>query len=186
MIIRKKQWINAAFIIGILLILFTPVGFHAKVLIARLFSTNASEMQTRLQKTIESYEWQLVDANGTDFDFTTAMGKVVLLNFWATWCPPCVAEMPSLQALYNAYGSEVVFLFVTNDDPKKVAEFVRKKDYSLPVYFAKTDPPSLLSSKYLPTTYIIDRGGKLKVVQTGASDWNSEQTRKLLDELLRE
>ena len=182
----KKQWTNIAFIIGLILILFTPVGFHARVFVGRLLSTSAAVLKTELQLPVENYDWQLVDAMGNTFNFESVKGKVVLVNFWATWCPPCVAEMPSLQGLYNDYNEKVVFMFVAQDKVEKVTAFIVKKGYTLPVYYSKTEAPSVLTSKTIPTTYVINKAGKIIIAETGVADWNSDKTRKMLDELLAE
>ena len=180
----KKQWTNIALIVGVVLILFTPVGFYARVFVSRLLTASASVLKTELQLNVGSYDWELVDANGQMFNFEGAEGKVVFVNFWATWCPPCVAEMPSLQRLYNDYGDKVVFMFVAQDKVEKVSSFMDKRGYELPVYYSKSEAPSLLTAKSIPTTYIIDTEGKIIVAQTGAADWNSEKVRKVLDGLL--
>ncbi len=182
----KKQGINIVFIIGIILILFTPVGFYARVFVGRLLSTSAAVLKTELQMPVENYNWQLVDAKGKDFNFMDAKGKVILINFWATWCPPCVAEMPSLQRLYNDYNEEIVFMFVAQDKVEKVSAFIAKKGYTLPVYYSKTEAPNVLTSKTIPTTYVINKEGKIIIAETGVADWNSDKTRKILDELLAE
>ena len=184
--LNKKQWTNIAFIIGLILILFTPLGFHARVLVGRLLSTSAAVLKTELQMPVENYDWQLVDAKGNKFNFENTKGKVVLVNFWATWCPPCVAEMPSLQSLYNDYNDKVVFMFVAQDKVEKVSAFIAKKEYSLPVYYSKTEAPSILTSKTIPTTYVINKEGKIIIAKTGVADWNSDKTRKILDQLLAE
>ena len=184
--ISKKQWINAAWIIGMVLILFTPVGFHARVFVGRLLSTSAAVLKTELQLPVENYDWQLVDVTGNEFNFENTKGKVVLVNFWATWCPPCVAEMPSLQGLYDDYNDRVVFMFVAKDKVAKVSAFMAKKGYTLPVYYSKSEAPSILTSKTIPTTYVIDKAGKIIIAETGAADWNSDKTRKILDQLLAE
>ena len=184
--LNKKQWTNIAFIIGLILILFTPLGFHARVLVGRLLSTSAAVLKTELQMPVENYDWQLVDAKGNKFNFENTKGKVVLVNFWATWCPPCVAEMPSLQSLYNDYNDKVVFMFVAQDKVEKVSAFIAKKEYSLPVYYSKTEAPSILTSKTIPTTYVINKEGKIIIAKTGVADWNSNKTRKILDQLLAE
>ena len=182
----KNQWINIVFVVAIILILFTPVGFYARVFVGRLLSTSASVLKTELQMPVENYDWQLVDAKGKDFNFISAKGKVVLVNFWATWCPPCVAEMPSLQRLYNDYNDKVVFMFVAQDKVEKVSAFIVKKGYTLPVYYSKTEAPSVLTSKTIPTTYVINKEGKIIIAKTGVADWNSDKTRKMLDVLLAE
>ncbi len=182
----KKQWINAALIIGIVLIFFTPVGFYARVFVGRLLSSSAAVLKTELQLPVKNYDWQLVNADGREFNFETTKGKVVLVNFWATWCPPCIAEMPSLQALYNDYNGQVEFMFVAQDKVEKVAAFIAKKGYTFPVYYSRSEAPKLLTSKTIPTTYMINKKGKIIVAETGAADWNSDKTRILLDALLAE
>ncbi len=184
--IGKKQWINAAFILAIILMLFTPIGFKLKVMASRLLSSSAAMMKAELQVPLDSYKWELKDTKMEHFQFDTQKGKVVLVNFWATWCAPCIAEMPSMQNLYNDYGDKVTFMFVTNEEEQKVLDFLNRKNYDLPVYFPQSKEPKVLSSKVLPTTYIINKEGKLIVAETGAADWNSATTRKLLDSLLEE
>jgi len=182
----RKQWINIALIVGVVLFLFTPVGFYARVFIGRVLSTSAAVLKTELQMPVENFDWQLVDARGDEINFKNAKGKVVLINFWATWCPPCVAEMPSFQGLYDDYNEKVVFMFVAQDKVEKVSAFLAKKEYTLPVYYSKTVAPSVLSSKTIPTTYVINKEGKIIIAKTGVADWNSDKTRKILDRLLAE
>ncbi|MBT8305693.1 MAG: TlpA family protein disulfide reductase [Maribacter sp.] len=180
----KKRWINAALILLIILILFTPVGFYTRVFLGRLFATSATVLKVELRMPVKNYDWQLVNADGKEFNFEMTKGKVVLVNFWATWCPPCVAEMPSLQNLYNDYFDKVEFMFVAQDKVEKVSAFIAKKGYTLPVYYSRTEAPKLLTSKTIPTTYVINREGKIIVAETGAADWNSDKVRKILDGLL--
>jgi thiol-disulfide isomerase/thioredoxin len=184
--IGKKQWLNAALILAVILMLFTPIGFKVKVMVSRLLSSSAAMVKAEFQVPLDSYKWDLEDTEMEPFNFETQKGKVVLVNFWATWCPPCIAEMPSMQKLYNDYGDRVTFMFVTNEEEQKVLDFLKRKEYDFPVYFPKSKEPKVLSSKVLPTTYIINKKGKIKVAETGAADWNSTSTRKLLDSLLEE
>ncbi|EAR00098.1 TlpA family protein disulfide reductase [Maribacter sp. HTCC2170] len=181
----KKQWLNIALLIGVGLFLFTPVGFHARVFVGRLLSTSASVIKPELQMPIENYDWQLVNDKGQNFNFKSTKNKVVVINFWATWCPPCIAEMPSFQNLYDDYSDKVDFMFVAKDKAEKVSAFMIKKDYNLPVYYSKDEAPSLLTSKTIPTTYVLDKEGRIVVAETGVADWNSNKIRKLLDELIR-
>ncbi len=185
--LSKKQIVNGLFVIGIILLVFTPVGFYARVHIGRLLSSGAAVVKEGMQVSLDNYDWDLQDTHGKEFDFRDQEGKVVLVNFWATWCPPCVAEMPSLQELYNGYGDQVVFMFVAQDKPEKVEAFLKKHGYEgLPVYYARTEAPSLLASKLLPSTYIIDKEGKIRVAETNAADWNTDKIKSLLDGLLKE
>ena len=184
--IKRKQLSNALFILALILLLFTPVGFFVKVNLGRLFAQSAAILKTEMQTPLRSYDWQLTSLNGQTFNFEQQKGKVVLINFWATWCPPCVAEMPSLQNLYKDYGGKVEFMFVAQDKLVKVKSFMQKKEYNFPVYFNLTEPPSLLTSKTIPTTYIINKKGEIVVAEVGLANWNSSETRELLDKLLEE
>lgn len=182
--ISKRQLSNIGFILLLGLFFLTPLGFHVKVLVNRIVSFSPPILSAEEQLEVTDFNWHLRSLNGDSFDFKTAKEKVVFVNFWATWCPPCVAEMPDLQELYSDYSEEVVFLFVAHDEQENVSDFLEKKDYKLPVYFESSPTPEIISPEYLPTTYIIDKQGKLKVVKTGAANWNSEKIRTLLDELL--
>jgi len=185
--IPQKKWIgNAVLLLAAFVLLFTPIGFKVKVFAIKLFSTSANVVEEGQQVPLDSYVWKLIDLENRILDFEDQKGKVILVNFWATWCPPCVAEMPSMQELYNEYGDQVTFMFVTSDDRQKVKAFLERKDLDLPVYHPASDTPKKLESKLLPTTYIIDKNGKIVVEETGAADWNSSSIRMLIDGLLSE
>jgi thiol-disulfide isomerase/thioredoxin len=133
---------------------------------------------------LSEYQWQLLDQQGDPFNFESAKGNVVFVNLWATWCPPCIAEMPSMNKLYQDYSKEVIFLFVTNEDMSRVQNFLVQKELDLPVFNSVTEPPKDLASKSLPTTYVIGKDSKIYVDKVGAANWNSDGVRKLLDELI--
>lgn len=185
MMVPNKKWIlNGVFILAALVLVFTPVGFKVKVFASKLLSSSAAMVKEGMKVPLDSYQWKLTDLENRSFDFEDQRGRIVLVNFWATWCPPCVAEMPSMQDLYNDYGDKVTFMFVTSDDRQKVLNFLKRKNLDLPVYYPASETPKTLKSKLLPTTYIIDREGKIVVAETGAADWNSNETRALIDGLL--
>ncbi|WP_136468352.1 TlpA family protein disulfide reductase [Flagellimonas onchidii] len=182
----KEQISNVIWILAIVLIVFTPIGFHARVMVGKLFAFSADIIEGSKQQHMTSYDWSLVDLNGNRINLESNKGEVVLINLWATWCPPCVAEMPSLQKLYNDYGDRVKFLFVTEENTEKVSKFLNRKNYQLPVYFEESEIPKALFSRSIPATYIISKSGKIVVDEKGAANWNSEKIRNLLDELLAE
>lgn len=182
----KKHIGNLIWIIIILLLLFTPVGFHARVLAGRIFAFEADILGIEDRKTLDTYQWRLVDLEQRALDFDTLQNKVVVVNFWATWCPPCVSELPSFVSLYEDYQDKVAFLFVAKDDTKKVTSFLGKRGYDLPVYFEISQTPEMLESKSIPTTFIIGKSGTINVAEKGAANWNANTTRNLLDTLLSE
>jgi thiol-disulfide isomerase/thioredoxin len=152
--------------------------------VQRLISFSPSEEPENERETLQDYDWNLLQMNSETRNFSQSKGKVVLVNYWATWCPPCVAEMPSLQKLYNTYGDKVDFYFITSEKPAKVKSFLKKNEYTLPVYFKIFDAPKKLKSKVLPTTYVISKTGEIVVSEEGTADWNSKKTKQLLDGLL--
>ncbi|MGE0086778.1 MAG: TlpA family protein disulfide reductase [Desulfococcaceae bacterium] len=111
---------------------------------------------------------------GRQFPLSELEGKVVFLGFWATWCPPCKAEMPSVQNLYNAMKEEkdVVFMMVSDEENQIVRNFMGKNRYDFPVYLADGSLSSRLKVEAIPTTFIIDRKGDIVFAHTGAARWD--------------
>ncbi len=132
------------------------------------------------------YNWLLAWDQNEPFYFSNFRNEVVFLNFWSTWCPPCVAEMPEIQSLYKKYGNRVAFMLVTGEKPEVVKAFMKKNNYSMPVfYLAGNQPPEALSFSAFPTTFIISRDGKVVTRKTGAANWDSRATEKIFEELLK-
>jgi len=132
------------------------------------------------------YNWTLAWAENEPFYFSNFRNEVVFINFWATWCPPCVAEMPEIQELYKKYGSRVAFMLVTSEKPDVVKAFMEKNQYQMPVfYLAGIQPPRALSFKAFPTTFIISKDGHVVSKKTGAANWDSKATAKIFEELLK-
>lgn len=185
----RKNLSNILFI-GFILFLFTPYGLPIRTTLIKgvsLISTRifSLEVDKEEQLKVENFNWRLKTLEGEDLNLSAFEDNIILVNFWATWCPPCIAEMPSFQDLYDTYGDKVVFLFVANDDPDKVSKFLRDGGYRLPVYFQASQAPKEMDSNSLPTTYIIDRNKNIIVEKVGAADWNSSKVRRLLDKLLQ-
>ncbi|WP_411767958.1 TlpA family protein disulfide reductase [Winogradskyella sp. A3E31] len=162
----------------------TPIQIVFHKLISKVRTVEADMPDDRMALT--NYDWQLIDASGNLYDFNEAKEKVVLINFWATWCPPCIVEMPSMQKLYDTYQDKIVFLFVTNDDFDLVKKFNQKNDYTFKVYRPKTDSSHLFDVKSIPRTFVIDKSGKVAIDKSGAVDWYSESVKEQLDELLKQ
>lgn len=186
--LSKEQINNVIWILVLVLILFTPLGFHLRVWANKVIAAtmSADVIEDDEQITLEDYHWNLVDLEGKRTDFQSVKGKVAVVNVWATWCPPCVAELPSFVELYADYKDKMIFAFVANDEKTKVEAFLEKKGYALPVYFQASEAPQELMGSTIPVTYIISKSGKIVVDEEGAANWNSERIRRLLDELIAE
>ncbi len=131
------------------------------------------------------YSWVLADSHGTPFYMNELRESVIFLNFWATWCPPCVAELPEIQKAYEKHGDQVIFILVSNQKPEVVEAFMEKHGYNLPVYYPGTPTPKVFESSSIPTTFIISREGKIVTKKTGAANWDSRATTRIFEELLK-
>jgi peroxiredoxin len=130
----------------------------------------------------------LENLKGGKSELRNFRGKVVLLNFWATWCGPCKEEMPSMEALYRQFKEkDFTFVSISVDYEGKVPvkRFVEKQRYTFPVLL---DPAcnvlDLYDVKRIPTTILIDKRGKLQGKVTGPMNWNSQEMISLLGILL--
>ncbi|MBG6110996.1 thiol-disulfide isomerase/thioredoxin [Flavobacterium sp. CG_23.5] len=182
---KKSTIQNIAFIVIIALLLFPPIGTFVKVQLNRLIAFSPKTIAVTDQKMLSSYQWKLVDATGKIVNLQEYKGKIIFINFWATWCPPCIAEMPSMQKLYTDYQDKIVFLFVTNDSFEKANAFLTKENLTLPVYQSLTNSPVEMESSTIPATYLIDQSGNVIVAKIGTANWNSDSFREKLDELLK-
>ena len=94
--------------------------------------------------------------------------------------------MPSFQKLFDTYGDQVDFYFVSLEDKEVLEKFLRKKGYDLPVYQQLSKAPETLRSLSLPTTYVIAKNGSIVMDKSGAADWNSDKVHEVLEKLLNE
>jgi peroxiredoxin len=112
-------------------------------------------------------EFKLMSLDGTPMSLADLRGKVVLLNFWATWCAPCVSEMPELNALYRQYGDEKDFVVVgvnLREQPAEVASFARKRNIAFPLLLDRDGHVTGRDYRVrtLPASVIIDREGHIR------------------------
>ncbi len=118
------------------------------------------------------------DLNGNIVNMEDYKGKVIFLNFWATWCLPCVAEMPSINKLYKQFeGQDIAFFIVSNETIEKVKKYHDKKNYDLPFHVQDKDSfiPSMYYSPGIPTTFIINKNGRVVKASSGAEDWDDKE-----------
>ncbi len=128
--------------------------------------------------------------DGQNHSLTQHAGKLVLVNFWATWCQPCIREMPSMERLYAKYkprGLEIVAISLDQGNEDDVREFVAKLKLTFPIVL---DPEHKAKALYkvrgLPTTYLLDRQGQVVGYGVGPREWDSEAAFALVGHLLDE
>jgi thiol-disulfide isomerase/thioredoxin len=125
------------------------------------------------------------DLAGNTYQLGDFDGEVILLNFWATWCPPCRAEMPSIQKLYDDYGSKIAMILISSEEKEVIESYLREQSYDLPVYIQRTALTPSFPVRSIPTTFLINKKGEILLEKKGAANWNSEEFRKQLDELIQ-
>src|SRR5713226_494838 len=134
-------------------------------------------------------DFQIEDLAGHPVTLSEMRGKVVFLNVWATWCGPCLEEMPSMETLYDEFKErqDFVILAVSEDTKGRdtVIPYVTKNGYHFPVLL---DPDNKISEAYnvsgVPETFIIDKSGRIVAHHMGAFDWSSADVKEALRELL--
>jgi peroxiredoxin len=134
-------------------------------------------------------DFKLTTLDGKPASLTALRGKVVFLNLWATWCPPCREEMPSIQTLYQQFQSapDFVVLAVSEDsNPAQVANYVKQHKFGFEVLL---DPRNSVGEAYdvsgLPESFVIGRDGRIVAHHVGPYDWANHDIREALEDLLR-
>jgi thiol-disulfide isomerase/thioredoxin len=132
-------------------------------------------------------ELSLKDLSGTQHDLAQYRGKVVLLNFWATWCEPCRAEMPSMERLRKRYAdAPFVVLAVNVDEPEqRIRAFLKR----VPLGFTVLADPGMRvtrawNARVLPASFLIGRDGRIRYSARGDLDWSSDAVARLVGDLL--
>jgi len=132
--------------------------------------------------------FKLIDLEGKWLSLSDYKGKVVLLNFWATWCGPCRVEMPSMEVLYQEFkkdGFEVLAISSDHQGSIITRPFVEAQALTFPIlHDADYRVSGIYGIRTLPMSYLVDRQGILRYRVFGARDWNSEQARVFIEELL--
>lgn len=187
---KQKSLVSKVFdfvFLALIVMLLTPGGrltFRTWVLATGLLSGVSQNESVRLSP--EVYKWQLQDQNGGLHSFAEYRGKPIFLNFWATWCGPCVAEMPSIAKLIELRSKDVAFLLVTNENPEKVKSFLKNRNWSFPVYFPTTEVPDVFQTTSIPTTMLISKTGTVKHRSSGMTKWDGGPGISFIDELIEE
>jgi len=137
---------------------------------------------------IPAPDFSVKSIEGKQIKLSEFKGKVVLLNFWATWCPPCRAEMPSIETLYQKYKTKATFQILAvsvQEEPSVVKTFLAQNPYSFPIALDPNgEAAQLYGIRGIPTTFIIDRKGTLQGALVGGKDWTTPQVYDLIDALL--
>lgn len=137
---------------------------------------------------IADYNLQVTDMNGNLVKMSNYKNKVIFLNFWATWCMPCVAELPSINKLYNQFKNEdIVFLLISDENIEKVKNYKDRKKYDVPFFIQDENSiiPKIYFSPGIPTTFIINKKGEIIKASSGAEDWDDKEFIDIVQKLVQ-
>ncbi len=140
-------------------------------------------------KKISAADFDLKDLHGNPVGLRDFRGKVVFLNFWATWCPPCKLEMPKMEELHKELSSRGLVILAINfqEGPQEIREFFKGHNLTFTALLdRKSEVFGLYQAWSLPTTYLINRNGEIVGKVIGYRDWHSEQARNLFHQLLED
>jgi len=184
---KRKLSISDGVLLVFLLLLIIPqtrkpIQVALNSLKIQFFSP--STLDKANQVSIAPFTYQVSTLNGALKEIKIGNNKVTFVSYWATWCPPCIAEMPGIQKLYDDYGGSINFILLTNEEPEVVRAFLENKGFNLPVYIPRMQTPEALYEKSIPTNFLIDKSGNIIVKETGSTDWNAEKFRTILDGLI--
>jgi len=131
------------------------------------------------------FSWALKSLDGKSVPLSNFKGRVIVLTFWATWCGYCRMEMPSIQKLYDAVGSDrIAFLMASSDGERAVRDYLAKNKFTLPFYLHSGNVPGLFRTQGVPATFIIDKTGAVVRREVGARDWSTEEIKQFLKKLV--
>ena len=183
--LRKPKTRDLIFFAVIALLIIPQTRLPIQVLLHKglaIFGPSIEEETNRESIVFEN--WELKDLEGNNLNFKDLENRVVFLNFWATWCPPCIAELPSIQGLQDDYKDKIAFVLISSENPEVVKSFKEKKGYNLNSFTPLSAYPNYFNIRSIPRTFLIDKNGKIVIDKSGAANWNSETVRQQIDELL--
>ena len=182
----RFKWTDILFGVFVLLLLIPQTRQPIQVAVnkAKLWVWSPSITTEEESVIVPSFAYSTRNLEGKQVVHQVGDGEITFISFWATWCAPCVAELPSINALYQDYGGQVNFMLLTREHAEVVNAFLEKRDMDLPVFVPLVKAPPQLKSSSLPTNYLIDTDGTILIEETGAANWNSKKVRALLDGLL--
>lgn len=183
---RKNTFSIILFIAFLFMFLNTDARsfLSQQILKTGLFNPTIETEQTE-PKLVTSADILFKDKDGQTVSLKSLEGKVVFINLWATWCPPCIAEMPSIQKLYNEIGEQnIVFLMVDVDNQfKRSQKFMEKKGFNLPIYTPASVIPENIFDGTIPTTLILDKQGRKVMLHKGMANYADKDLIAHLKEL---
>ncbi|MVZ60774.1 TlpA family protein disulfide reductase [Sphingobacterium humi] len=185
----KKNGFTIVMVAFFALMIFSPdskAWVLRQLMATGLFNAKIEEKATTEAKT---YDFTYANEQGERLSTASLRGKVVFINFWASWCPPCRAEFPSIEKLYQQYKNnpDVVFIMINQDDEAAAGkQYLDKEHFTFPMHRIDGPIANELYTGTLPTTIVLDKQGKIRLKHEGFADYSASKFMKQLDGLVQE
>lgn len=183
-------------VIGAIAVLLYATGLHTEVLGTMqrtllwtgLFDADTPEISMTDGPVLSGSDFRFAmrTTDGETISLSEYRGDVVFVNVWASWCPPCVAEMPTIETLYeNLTDQENIrfILLAMDEEQQKAVDFMERREFSMPYYFPASAMPEVFRSQYLPTTYVLSKEGRVVYKKEGIADYSSANFSRWMREL---
>ena len=177
-------------VIGIIVLFVVPDAksfLMRQLMVTGLFNASI-DAKSEVEVPVNT-DFDFADENGVVRNTSSLRGKVVFINFWASWCPPCRAEFPSIELLYTKFkdNPNVFFLTVNQDSNLATARsFLQKEKYTLPIFLTAGNVPEKIYNGALPTTVVLNKKGKMIFHNTGFANYASDKFVKQIAQLASE
>nr|WP_314491853.1 TlpA disulfide reductase family protein [uncultured Chryseobacterium sp.] len=192
----KKNW-STVLLVGIFILVLVSPDTKTWLMRQIIFTglLNSKIEKKSVEKPVEemspssSESFSVKDENGKIINISELKGKVVFINFWASWCPPCRAEFPSIQKFYEKYRSknELVILTVNLDEDLDAGKiYLGKEKFTVPFLVPEGSIPEEYFSGSLPTTVVLDKTGVIRLHHAGMADYSKDSFYEEIDQLLQE
>ena len=174
-------------ILAVLLVVVISGSVFAYNKLADKVENETSSPQTQQAQSNTAQNFTVYDGDDNEIELSGNIGKPIVVNFWATWCPPCKQELPHFNTLYQEMGNEVTFMMVDLTDGNRetvdgVKDFVQENGYTFPVYYdSDTSAAYAYNVSSIPMTLFIDENGYLVDYHIGAMD--EETLRDYIDKI---
>ena len=155
----------------------TRLGALALVGLATLVRAEGTVAQDELTTYGEAdYTWSVQPLDGEPIPLELHRGEVLFINMWASWCTPCIREMGSIEGLSRRLAdTDVRFLIVAADNERAVRRYLRRYSYDLPIYLEDGRIPDAFGLRGLPTSWVVDREGRIVLVRHGEAVWDTDE-----------
>ncbi|REC47540.1 TlpA family protein disulfide reductase [Chryseobacterium pennipullorum] len=193
-----KIWIRKNWSTALMVVLFAVLLFNtdAKAWLMRQIASTGilnsqfpdPKVETSDVNKSETINFRVRKQDGLVINTADLKGKVIFINFWASWCPPCRAEFPSIQTFYEKYKTnpDIVFLTVNLDDNPELGKvYLEDKGFTVPFLIPDGEIPTPYFSGSLPTTVVLDKNGQIQFHHQGLADYSKESFYEQIDELLK-